>query len=399
MDVGTAGQPPPDLFITHELGRRAEKAPDYLEEKRALQELAIQMLDHPEQVLPRFVELAMKMTGGFSSGISLYEADPAPGVFRWKYLQGILSPFDDVLTPRNFSPCGITLDQNSPILCLHPERYYSWVSDAGIVLPEVLLVPLRLGGAEPLGTLWIVAESEGHFDAGHARVATELAGFAGIALRMSNAEKQLQKSLDEQETVAQEMGHRVKNLFMIASSLVRLTARNSDTKEEMAERLLGRFDALATAHGLVRRSFLPDREDAKVQDFGTLLRAITLPHERPSPLEPRFTFSGPSIDLGDHALNGVALIINELTTNAVKYGPLAGECGQIAVKWYTDGNSLVVRWLERGGPKIANPPESLGFGSKLLRGTVARLGGKLEHDWGSDGLSVRIALPLASLSA
>ncbi|MCX7355881.1 MAG: hypothetical protein NTY59_13835 [Alphaproteobacteria bacterium] len=112
------------------------------------------MADHPEEVLPRFVDLAMEITGGISAGLSLYEENPAPGVFRWRYLRGVLAPFENATTPRNFSPCGITLDRNGPVLSLHPERVYDWISNADIVVPEVLLVPLYLGGKEPLGTLW-----------------------------------------------------------------------------------------------------------------------------------------------------------------------------------------------------------------------------------------------------
>jgi hypothetical protein len=44
-----------DVFITHELDRRAPKKADYLQEKLALQDLAARMVDHPEDVLPRFV--------------------------------------------------------------------------------------------------------------------------------------------------------------------------------------------------------------------------------------------------------------------------------------------------------------------------------------------------------
>ena len=106
--------PVADVFITHELYKRAPKKTDYLQEKLALQDLAARMADQPEEVLPRFVDLAMEMAGGVSAGLSLYEETPAPGVFRWQYLQGALSPFNGATTPRNFSPCGITLDQNAP---------------------------------------------------------------------------------------------------------------------------------------------------------------------------------------------------------------------------------------------------------------------------------------------
>jgi len=46
-------------------------------------------------------------------------------------------------TPRNFSPCGLGLDENQTILMERPERVYQWIADAGISVPEVLLVPLR----------------------------------------------------------------------------------------------------------------------------------------------------------------------------------------------------------------------------------------------------------------
>jgi hypothetical protein len=57
-----------DVFITDELDRRAPKKTDYLQEKLALQDLAARMADKPEEVLPRFVDLALEMTGGVSAG-------------------------------------------------------------------------------------------------------------------------------------------------------------------------------------------------------------------------------------------------------------------------------------------------------------------------------------------
>ena len=145
------------------------------------------MADSPEDILPKFVDLAIDMTGGSSAGISLYEDKPYPGVFRWHFVRGAFRPLDSTTTPRNFSPCGVTLDANGPVLSSYPERGYNWIADANIIVPEVLLVPLYFGGTEPLGTLWIVAEEAGHFDRGHARVMTELAAFVGIALRMIRA--------------------------------------------------------------------------------------------------------------------------------------------------------------------------------------------------------------------
>jgi hypothetical protein len=56
--------PAADVFITHELYNRAPRKTDYLQEKLALQYLAARMADQPEEVLLRFVDLAMEMAGG-----------------------------------------------------------------------------------------------------------------------------------------------------------------------------------------------------------------------------------------------------------------------------------------------------------------------------------------------
>lgn len=191
-----------EVIITDELERRAPKKTDYLQEKLALQDLAA-LAEQPQEVLPRFVALALEMTGGISAGLSLYEEDPAPGIFRWHYLQGVLAPFNGATTPRDFSPCGITLDRNAPILAQHPERVYGWIADANIVVPEVLLVPLYLGSKVPLGTLWVVSDQKGHFDSGHARVLTELAAFVGIALRMVRSEQRMQQTIEARERVSE----------------------------------------------------------------------------------------------------------------------------------------------------------------------------------------------------
>ena len=213
------------------------------------------MMDGPAEVLPRFVDLAMNMAEGVSAGLSLYEEGSEPKVFRWCYLRGTLAAFEGATTPRDLSPCGITLDEMRPILSRHPERYYDWIAEANIVVPEVLLVPLYRGSNEPLGTLWIVSDQIGHFNAGHARSVSELASFVSIALHMLQIESRVKQALDHQEVLAKEMSHRVKNLFAIVDGLIGLSARGASSKEELAQVLSGRVRALADAHGLVRHSF------------------------------------------------------------------------------------------------------------------------------------------------
>lgn len=65
------------------------------------------------------------------------------------------------------------------------------IASTNVEIPEVLLVSLHLRSNEPMGTLWIVAGAEGHFNQEHARVAAKLASFVGIAIRMLQTERRL----------------------------------------------------------------------------------------------------------------------------------------------------------------------------------------------------------------
>lgn len=396
-DLGIHGHPEsavPDLFITRELARRTGSRADHRLESLALQELAARMAAEPEAVLPRFVELALEMTGAVSAGISLLDDEPAPATFRWISLRGSLAAFEGTTTPRDFSPCGVTLDRDEPTLSRRPERVYGWIADAGLTIPEVLLVPLHVGAAA-LGTLWIVSDWEGRFDSGHARSLTELAAFVGIALRMSRTEQALQQALEEQRTIAREMDHRVKNVFAMTESMIRVTMRAAASKEDLAHRLEGRIRALAHAHALVRRDF--GQGEVQGADLAGLIAAIVRPHEAAQG-PARFAIRGPAIPCGSHAANHLALIVHELVTNAAKYGALLSEDGRIAVAWGVRDGRLHLRWREQGGPAIVREPEREGFGSALMRGTIRQLGGSLDRAWPRKGLLATMTLPLEALA-
>lgn len=395
----SAAQPktePSDLYITEELAQRLVPQADFLKEKRAIEDIAARMLDAPQEVLPRFVELAIELTGGISAGLSLYEETPPPGVFRWRYLKGRLSQFEDALTPRDYSPCGVTMDAGAPVLSRHPERYYDWIAEAGIAVPEVLLVPLHFYGSAPIGTLWVVSAQEGHFHSGHARAARELAHFAGIAVRMRQTQEQLQRAVERGEVLAREMNHRIKNLFTIAQGLVSLTARAATGKDDMAETLAGRFAALARAHTLVQRDLGAEAQE-DCNDLGALLKTIIAAHDHGEGRH--ITLTGPAVRFGAQAVNGLALVFHELTTNAAKYGALATQAGRIAIAWEVEEDRLDIFWTETGGREIVEVPELNGFGSKLLRDAIIRqFGGTLKKEWFREGLKARITLPLKALS-
>ncbi len=65
-----------------------------------------------------------------------------------------------------------------------------------------------------------------------------------------------------------------------------------------------------------------------------------------------------------------------------------------------EGDSVVVHWTELGGPPVAPPTGSLGFGDVLSRIAVSdQLGGEIARDWRPEGLAIRLSVPRQRLEA
>jgi two-component sensor histidine kinase len=218
---------------------------------------------------------------------------------------------------------------------------------------------------------------------------SDLATFAAIALRMIQSEERLSQALSIQETLAEEMNHRVKNVFALAESMVRLSARSAVSKEDLAAKLIGRLHALADAHALVRRRF--DQMPWEGADFCEILTRILLPHD-----EGRSVIRGPTLSVGERAATSLALLFHELATNAAKYGSLSIDQGAVEIEWDADEKDIRLQWRETGGP-TTKPPERQGNGVRLVNATIQQLGGKVEYDWRPEGLIARLRLPIASL--
>jgi two-component sensor histidine kinase len=237
----------------------------------------------------------------------------------------------------------------------------------------------------------VVGKSGGHFDSGHARSIGELAAFAAIALRMIQTEERLNDALKTQEALATEMGHRVKNLFVLVESMMRLSARGAVNKEDLVAKFTARLHALADANALVRRGF--DHLPWDGADFAEIVTRILRPHDEGRSVVVR----GPALSVGERATNSLALLFHELATNAVKYGALSVDQGIVEIEWDIDEKDVRLRWREAGGPVTA-PPDKQGYGTRLVNFTMQQLGGKIDYDWLREGLVARVQLPISSLN-
>lgn len=187
-----------------------------------------------------------------------------------------------------------------------------------------------------------------------------------------------------QETLMAEMAHRIKNVLAVAQSLALQT--QADSVEAFRSAYTGRLKALAVAQGVLLEA---QWQGADLKD---LVKHIVNPYDA---AEVRVRTQGPRVALLPWQVTAFALILNELATNAAKYGALSADSGQVEVAWDVASGRLDFAWREEGGPPVRAAAKT-GFGTKLIERVVsAQLDGEVELTFESGGLRCDIQVPSA----
>ena len=211
---------------------------------------------------------------------------------------------------------------------------------------------------------------------------TTLISVARSALRSRRRQYEARASLERHILLAREVQHRTKNLLAVIQSIASATLPASPAKEEYFARLhaLGRAQDLLLEH---------DGKGASIRDLVT--KAL-------SSLGERVIIEGPDIFLTANMAQGLALILQELATNAAKHGALSVPTGIATVQWsQKEGSpaSLIFRWRERGGPP-ASAPMRKGFGTRLLEVAVASADAPPLFEYSAEGFGYELTADLES---
>jgi PAS domain S-box-containing protein len=188
---------------------------------------------------------------------------------------------------------------------------------------------------------------------------------------------------ERQALLAREVDHRAKNALALVQSIIRLT-RASDVAAYTTA-VEGRIRALSRAHTILALSRWQGADMLGIVE---------------EELEPyrvgdvnKVTTSGPNISLQPAAAQSLALALHELVTNAAKYGALSSVSGRVELNWELTSGTLVLRWVETGGPPT-HPPSSPGFGTRIITASVeGQLGGQTTFDWRREGLQCVLSIP------
>ncbi|MDB5560831.1 MAG: signal transduction histidine kinase [Hyphomicrobiales bacterium] len=161
------------------------------------------------------------------------------------------------------------------------------------------------------------------------------------------------------EVIALEMQHRVKNVLAVVQTIANQSFRNKADLEAVSEAFFGRLNAFALA---TQGVFRDERSES---DMPALVEAIIRPYRDRA--ADAFSISGQSVRVAGKTATAIALGLNELCTNAIKYGALSRSGGGVKLAWRVEDGLLHLRWQEFGGPPVV-PSQQRGFGTRLLEG-------------------------------
>jgi two-component sensor histidine kinase len=208
-------------------------------------------------------------------------------------------------------------------------------------------------------------------------------GYTGCALDVTDSVT----AEERQNLLINELNHRVKNTLATVQSIVFQTLRSAETPAQARMDVEARLIALSRAHDVLTRE---NWEGAALAD---IIKQTAEPYAGEGTR--RFVVDGPPIRLDPRLSLAIAMVLQELATNAVKYGALSNAMGIVEITWtVSSANRLALTWREVGGPKI-KPPKRRGFGTSLIERSLASdMSGRADLSFEPSGLVCRIEASL-----
>src|SRR4051795_1353068 len=267
---------------------------------------------------------------------------------------------------------------------IHPADFARYKANLRGVRPDKPCYAVTFRVIRPDGReIWLEETATAEFDA-----TGQCVRIKGLTVDVT----QRKRTDEHQRLLIAELDHRVKNVLARVATVAEYTRQSSSTIDEFIQALDGRIQSMAVAHELLSQGGwqairLADIVRSQLAPYATDSNTMT---------------GGPDITLSATAAEALAMVLQELVTNASKYGALSIPGGQVSVRWQCRrsdaGEGLMIVWSETGGPPVSVPTE-YGYGTSLIRELVPHeLGGTVDLAFSSDGVSCAIEIPVQEVS-
>jgi two-component sensor histidine kinase len=205
---------------------------------------------------------------------------------------------------------------------------------------------------------------------------TNLSGrseFGQLGSAFDGMAEELGQAIQFKDVALRELRHRVMNNLQIMSAMFNMQARTAHNPEVRAQlgEAVGRINSMALAYRRMHSS-----DESEVVEFAGYLRELCAAISDSLMQDHGCKVEASSILLGPQQASSLALIVNELVTNAIKHG---GRSSPVYVKLEKTEESCRLAVRNEGLlPRDYDAKRSPGFGMQMVLMLVNQLGGQLD---------------------
>ena len=298
------------------------------------------------------------------------------------------------------SPSGFALRTGKPVISNHLENEQRFRT------PELMLKHgirramnvILQGDGSPYGVLEVDSRSEGEFSEHDIAFLQGAANILGMAIERQRYERNLKAALDRHQVLLKEISHRVKNSLQMVSSMLHLQASTAEDEGLTAQLAEASSRVSAVGRAYERLAYDADVENI---DLSAHLQAVCADAITVSS-NCKLHFDGAhGIWLNADRAISLALIVNELVTNAVKYAFLSRPDGHIYVRLVRpNANEALVSVRDDGIglPSDFDLSTSKGLGMRIVTALAKQLGADITRTPQVDGNEFVVSVPCEQAS-
>ncbi len=226
---------------------------------------------------------------------------------------------------------------------------------------SVLCVPLKVK-QKVLGCICIYSSHRHLLSPEQMQLVITFANEAAIAIENARLYEETRRGLELKSVLLRELHHRVKNnLATVAGilSLQRRRSRSSEVRRTLAESV-NRVQGLAATHDLLAHE---DVSEARVDDIARKIVGVANTNLRPPEQHITFMVEPCPVVIPSRAVTILALVINEMISNAIKHGMAHQPEGTVTVRGREEDGIVIVEVIDTGCGPLSVPVEESGENS------------------------------------
>ncbi len=314
---------------------------------------------------------------GHAERAAIFDYDEAREDFHIVASHGLSRHYrENVRVPMGDGVVSLAIKTGEPVIVADALLDERLAASPDVVRREgyrsLLAIPLMTRRG-PLGVACLYTSQPDWFTKEDAQLLSAFTNEAAIALENARLYEEVRQGLQTKSTLLAEMHHRVKNNLQTVAALLSLQQRRARFPSErsaLAESV-ARIQSIAAIHDLLSHK---DVGVAGVRDV--VQQVVSSVTSALSSVDVRVQYeqAGESPRIASKEATVLALVLNEIVTNAIQHGFAGRSIGSIVVHIHSEGGQVVVQLRDDGAglPDGFSLDRNGGLGVQIVRTLVGK---------------------------